>query len=482
MTHYKNTLAQLNKNLSILREREAKYGGNAPLDLINQIEDHQTAITLSEQAITEEITEADWCEALKPLLVNIRERQSEVASVTIGDVGGDIINSIIAGRDVEIHHHYHYSAEKPSSHPLTLNTAPPPPENFIPRPTEFNQLLELLLNPANRRTLALTTALQGGGGFGKTTLAQALCHNEAVQKAYPLILWLDLGETPSLIELLNNQIRLLDTQALPFTDINAAAARLRNLLAGQPALIVLDDVWQESHATPFIQRGPTCVHLITTRRLDVANWLNAEAVNVSEMATIEAAALLASRLDQRPTEMEPFRRLAAHLGEWPLLLTLAAAQLRELVYLDHLPLDEALAELWAALKEEGFTVFDRADEQRRNRAISRSLALSIERLGEWRERYLELAVFPEDVDIPFAALERLWTGLTARQVKTAVRAMHHLSLFIRYEAVDQTIRLHDVIRRYLIEQQPGLPGLHRRFLEAYRPPSNLPSVAQRGGD
>ena len=43
MTDFKDTLLKLNRNLQTLREREAKYTGNAPLDLLNQIEDHQQA-------------------------------------------------------------------------------------------------------------------------------------------------------------------------------------------------------------------------------------------------------------------------------------------------------------------------------------------------------------------------------------------------------------------------------------------------------
>jgi hypothetical protein len=39
MSDYKIVLQELNKNLNILHEREVKYGGNAPLDLLNQIED-----------------------------------------------------------------------------------------------------------------------------------------------------------------------------------------------------------------------------------------------------------------------------------------------------------------------------------------------------------------------------------------------------------------------------------------------------------
>ncbi len=70
MAHYKDTLAQLHNNLNTLREREAKYGGNAPLDLLNQISDHQTAIALTRQAIASEISEAEWREALRPLNID----------------------------------------------------------------------------------------------------------------------------------------------------------------------------------------------------------------------------------------------------------------------------------------------------------------------------------------------------------------------------------------------------------------------------
>jgi hypothetical protein len=40
-TDIKEHLLKLNKNLNILKEREAKYAGSAPLDLLNQIDDHE---------------------------------------------------------------------------------------------------------------------------------------------------------------------------------------------------------------------------------------------------------------------------------------------------------------------------------------------------------------------------------------------------------------------------------------------------------
>ena len=56
MTDLKAVLVKLNKNLNILKERQAKYGDNPPLELINQVEDHDKAISLTKQAIDGELS------------------------------------------------------------------------------------------------------------------------------------------------------------------------------------------------------------------------------------------------------------------------------------------------------------------------------------------------------------------------------------------------------------------------------------------
>ncbi len=70
MTDYQAFLTKLQQNLNTLREREAKYGGDAPLELLNQISDHQEAIALTEQALTGDLGEAEWQERLQPLLIS----------------------------------------------------------------------------------------------------------------------------------------------------------------------------------------------------------------------------------------------------------------------------------------------------------------------------------------------------------------------------------------------------------------------------
>jgi formylglycine-generating enzyme required for sulfatase activity len=68
----KELLHQTQANLLVLQEREAHYGGNAPLELINQISNHFQAIELIKQALDDELTETGLQElktALRPLTI-----------------------------------------------------------------------------------------------------------------------------------------------------------------------------------------------------------------------------------------------------------------------------------------------------------------------------------------------------------------------------------------------------------------------------
>jgi hypothetical protein len=124
---FRETLARLKQNLNILQEREAKHGSQPPLELLNQIEDHRQAIALTKRAIVGEISESDWREALRPLLVAIDGRSSEAATINIGDIANSVLNvegSVMAniqasgdvvGRDKVVHIHSPARPEPPAA-------------------------------------------------------------------------------------------------------------------------------------------------------------------------------------------------------------------------------------------------------------------------------------------------------------------------------------------------------------------------------
>jgi hypothetical protein len=72
------------------------------------------------------------------------------------------------------------------------------PHPFVQRSVEFEALRQRLLGP-DREPAAIKTSLTGAGGFGKTTLAAAVCHDPDVINAFDDgVLWVTLGEKPQL--------------------------------------------------------------------------------------------------------------------------------------------------------------------------------------------------------------------------------------------------------------------------------------------
>ncbi len=173
------------------------------------------------------------------------------------------------------------------------------PEGFVPRPGEFDQLLNLLIDERRAEPVAITAALRGAGGYGKTTLARALCHDERIQEAFDDgILWITLGENPGdLTGRVEDLIVTLGDERPGFTTQDAAVNRLKELLADRDILIVIDDVWDRAHLNPFIQGGPRCARLITTRNFDTLPAGTAK-VQVDAMQQDEATMLLTAGLDE----------------------------------------------------------------------------------------------------------------------------------------------------------------------------------------
>jgi predicted alpha/beta hydrolase family esterase len=75
----------------------------------------------------------------------------------------------------------------------TYFTVPPLPENYVERAGALGELREAVTAERTSRSMAMI-AIQGMGGLGKNILAQALCHDEVVQQAFPDgVAWITVG-------------------------------------------------------------------------------------------------------------------------------------------------------------------------------------------------------------------------------------------------------------------------------------------------
>jgi hypothetical protein len=163
------------------------------------------------------------------------------------------------------------------------------------------------------------------------------------------------------------------------------------------------------------------------------------------------------------------------LGHWPLLVKLVNGTLYSRLTNSGQSLLDAIAYVNKALDKRGLTFFDDSDPQARYRAVKQTLEVSFEQLKEHElRRFRELAIFPEDVNIPFVTLERYW-GLDDFDTEALCERYGRLSLLLDFDPNQHTIRLHDVIRQYLLEEQrEQLTELHNRLLHKHRPPPVSP--------
>ncbi|MBF6614759.1 MAG: TIR domain-containing protein, partial [Chloroflexi bacterium] len=372
----------------------------------------------------------------------------------------------------------------PSPAPPKLFQVRDLPNGYVPRPAVFDEIKHRLLTHGGSQTTAITTALRGAGGFGKTTLALALCHDPEIREAFPDgILWRDLGEhSPEPLMVLNEMLHVLEPSVREALTLEEARKRWKNVLKERSYLLVIDDVWQTEALEELLQGGPHCGRLVTTRN-DQMLPEDAKRVWVDAMEPEEAMTLLCQGLieDWHHTLGRPVleRVVVQQLGCWPLLVSLARGMLTNQVKRLKKTPEQALALVEQAYNDRGMAAFHLGDRIERQRTADACLEVNLRQLEKWapphyqaRQRYQELAVFPEDMDIPLTTLQAYWQGtggLHTWEAEDLCLRLVDLSLLLPWNPKQGAVRLHDVLRNYLIQRAGvDLPALHARLLDAYQ--------------
>ncbi len=362
--------------------------------------------------------------------------------------------------------------------------APPLPNHFVDRPEVSEDLKKRLLADSTTHSGTLViSAIQGLGGIGKTILAQALAWDEQVQKRFcDGILWATLGQQPDVLSLLQGWIVALKDYNYKPTTVNAASSHLNSLLHDKAVLLVIDDGWNVEDIEPFRIGGGKCQVIITTRRADVAEEVDAQLYSLDLMSEEQSLMLLANRLRRKfeEEEKESAKQLAAAVGYLPIALDLAAARIAR---------GKSWAELHSALTSEiaRLEVLEgirrrRKKETRLEASFNLSLNVLREDFPEAWDSFVWLGVLPEDVSIAAPMVATLW------QVDVT-EAAERLELFwndalllpgvpVRIDTQEwKTYRIHDLLHvlaiNWLTEKKsPGLgltiPLAHRVLLERYQ--------------
>jgi hypothetical protein len=258
--------------------------------------------------------------------------------------------------------------------------------------------------------------VRGWPGVGKTTLVSVLGRDPEVARAFSEgVLWTSLDQKPELLSVMAAWGRALGTdEILRAPTLKDATEQLTSLLKNRRMLLIVDDVWEEAHAVPFLQAsGSKCALLVTTRLTSVAEALAniPEAIYVLPVLTEDDALKLLGYLtpasvDEHPDEC---RELVRDLECLPLALHVAGRLLRteskmgwgvtELI--DEIRDGAAIIEASAPLdRTEGNTL----------PTVGALLQRSTDRLDEHaRECFAFLGVFaPKPATFDSAAMKAVW--------------------------------------------------------------------------
>jgi WD40 repeat protein len=352
--------------------------------------------------------------------------------------------------------------------PAMLHGVPGQRPHHLSRPEFLAALKQEVLNGIDRAVGITGTKPAGGdariglhgmGGIGKTVLAIDLVNDDEVRRAFPDgIFWLTLGQTIEPLRLQGELAGYIAGETAAYATVNEARDQLRQLFDEKACLLVLDDVWQPQDAEPFNVLGPRSRLLLTTRDADLLVALGARELPLDVLSEELALELLASWARQAPGSLPAAaRKVAENCGYLPLALALAGARVQSGASWD---------EVFSALELGRLEFLDHPYG-----SIFKSLRLGTDALTEFdRNRYFELAVFPEDADIPIDAICTLWRhtgGMKPYASQDLLRRLHRRALLTRHSD-GAGVSFHDLQHDFLRLNIGSLVEAHATLVNAYR--------------
>ncbi|WP_194819770.1 NB-ARC domain-containing protein [Nocardia sp. XZ_19_385] len=345
----------------------------------------------------------------------------------------------------------------PTVHSTYARDLAPPPLGHIADRVALRASIEDQLLKDN----STIVFLEGAGGVGKTTLAAQMCADESIRRRYPGgIIWTSLGQDrygAALADHIGDLCEYLTHHRPTTADPTMAAAALGEALGGRsPTLIVLDDVWVEEQIRPFLLGAPNTSRLFTTRNKGLAPK-TAAIVEIGPMSEEEARATASEGLPM--VGASSIDKIIQSAKGWPVLLGLMNASLKEHIKAGGPP-SEVVDWILQLVEDDGPFALDSAAPNSLNRTLAKVLSTSIDFLSHFeRERYLDLAIFREDVYVPSYIVLALWQsagGLShdeSTQLWSKLSALRLVSE--RWAEGQPALAVHDILRSYLRQRLPA---------------------------
>jgi tetratricopeptide (TPR) repeat protein/transcriptional regulator with XRE-family HTH domain len=335
------------------------------------------------------------------------------------------------------------AAPKSSSLTRSVFQLPPSLVDFTGREDELDRIVTRLRGKCG--TVAVSLALRGMGGVGKTVTAiKACCEVKDDFTDAQLVLELrgvaDHPMTP--VEAMSRIIRDFHPETGKLPDEEADLVQLyRQVLTGKKALILLDNAKDEAQVRSLLSAPPPVAFVVTSRNALALDGV--ASIPLGLLPPDESLTLLRSLVGTKGSD-EELREVTRLCGFLPLALRVAGDFLR---LHENWPLPKYID----ALKDEA-TRLERLKGKTPDRDVEAVLAFSARELvretPKQAERWQILSVFPADFGVQAVAAVWDWKDGQELDEETAtdeLTALLDCSL-VQYDAEKDRYSLHDLMR------------------------------------
>ncbi|XP_038897494.1 putative disease resistance protein RGA4 [Benincasa hispida] len=146
----------------------------------------------------------------------------------------------------------------------------------IGRDDDKKIVIDFLLDTSTRKDNVEVVSIIGMGGLGKTALAQSVYNDDKINKHFKLKLWVCISEEFDVKVIVEKILESIEEKKPEPLQLDKLQIMLREKINGKKYLLVMDDVWNESHEKwiglkRFLMGGAKGSRiLITTRSQQVA--------------------------------------------------------------------------------------------------------------------------------------------------------------------------------------------------------------------
>jgi hypothetical protein len=366
-------------------------------------------------------------------------------------------------------------AEKVRARAFVRN-APELPRKLMPRTSLVNLVKAML----SRDSTVGLVGLRGMGGIGKSVAACLIANDDWVrQRFYDGVEWISVGENKSEEDLKALQTGLLSRLGGRIErdqTMEGVRQAIEKVLANRRMLFIVDDVWTRLAVQAFRFRAPRCAVVYTSRRRADFDDCSVMTRDVELLALEEAEDLF--RLHAKLTDDGPLPPVASailgHCNCHALAIVVAGAMLGEYPDEGKLILQRFVAANVADVVASVPDYRRSASFPQQETSIFQIIKVSYDFLEPSAQEFLKrLAIFPEDVPIPLAALEILggktMDGLKCRKILSRLDDAALLTLHVDSASPDRsTITMHDVQRDFVRALNKAPAADHRALVEGLK--------------